>query len=70
MQTHKVELGTFDCGACQVVFSVKAIRFYTAEGHQPHNFEEEIELEMTALTRIEIDKGRGAPRRTEPYLQA
>eukprot|EP00964_Phaeocystis_antarctica_P060181 scaffold35861_cov56-Phaeocystis_antarctica.AAC.3 len=61
MQMRQVELGTFDCGACQVAFSEKAIRFYTAEAtrFQPHGYHEEIELEMSALTRIEIDKDRG-----------
>ena len=56
LQMRQVQLGTFDCGACQVDFSEKAIRFYTAEGHQPHGYEEEIELEMTALVKIEIDR--------------
>ena len=55
---RQVQLGTFDCGACQVAFSEKAIRFYTAEGHQPHGYEEEIELEISALVKIEIDKER------------
>ena len=61
MQMKKVELGTFDCGACQVAFTEKAIRFYPAEAPhlQPKGYHEEIELEMTALTNIQIDKQRG-----------
>ena len=61
MQMRQVELGTFDCGACQVAFSEKAIRFHTAEAtrFQPKGYHEEIELEMTALTNIEIDKEKG-----------
>ena len=58
MQMKQVQLGTFDCGACEVAFSEKAIRFYTDEAtrFQPHGYHEEIELEISALTRIEIDK--------------
>ena len=61
MQMRKVELGTFDCGACQVAFTEKAIRFYTEEAprFQPRGYPEEIELEMSALTNIQIDKQRG-----------
>ena len=61
MQMRKVELGTFDCGACQVAFTEKAIRFYTDEAprFQPRGFPEEIELEMPALASIQIDKQRG-----------
>ena len=61
MQMRQVQLGTFDCGACQVAFSEKAIRFHTSEAtrFQPHGYHKEIELEMTALTKIEIDKERG-----------
>ena len=61
MQMKKVELGTFDCGACQVAFTEKAIRFYTDEAphFQPRGYHEEIELEMSALTSIKIDKQRG-----------
>ena len=61
MQMKKVELGTFDCGACEVAFTEKAIRFYTDEAprFQPKGYHEEIELEMTALTNIQIDKQRG-----------
>ena len=59
MQMRQVELGTFDCGACQVAFSETEIRFYPAEGHQPKGYEEEVLLEMNSLTRIEIDKERG-----------
>ena len=61
MQMRKVELGTFDCGACQVAFTEKAIRFYPAEASrfQPKGYHEEIELEMSALTSIKIDKQRG-----------
>ena len=58
MQMKQVQLGTFYCGACEVAFSEKAIRFYTDEAtrFQPHGYHEEIELEISALTRIEIDK--------------
>ena len=61
MQMKKVELGTFDCGACQVAFTEKAIRFYTDEEprFQPKGYPEEIELEMSALASIQIDKRRG-----------
>ena len=61
MQMRKVELGTFDCGACQVAFTEKAIRFYTDEAprFQPRGYPEEIELEVSALTSIQIDKQRG-----------
>ena len=61
MQMRKVELGTFDCGACQVAFTEKAIRFYTDEAprFQPKGYPEEIQLEMSALTSIQIDKQRG-----------
>ena len=61
MQMRKVELGTFDCGACQVAFTEKAIRFYTDEAprFQPKGYPEEIELEMSALAYIQIDKQRG-----------
>ena len=61
MQMRKVELGTFDCGACQVAFTEKAIRFYTDEAprFQPKGYPEEIELEMDALISIQIDKQRG-----------
>ena len=61
MQMRKVELGTFDCGACQVAFTEKAIRFYTDEAprFQPRGYPEEIELEMSGLTSIQIDKQRG-----------
>ena len=58
---QKVEMGTFDCGACEVAFSEKTISFYTDEAtrFQPREYPEMIELEMTALTNIEIDKQRG-----------
>ena len=61
MQMRKVELGTFDCGACQVAFTEKAIRFYTDEAprFQPKGYPEEIELDMPGLIRIQIDKQRG-----------
>jgi len=61
MQMKKVELGTFDCGACQVAFTEKAIRFYTDEAprFQPRGYPEEIELDMSGLTNIQIDKQRG-----------
>ena len=61
MQMRKVELGTFDCGACQVAFTEKAIRFYTDEAprFQPMGYHEQIELEMPALANIQIDKQRG-----------
>ena len=61
MQMRKVELGTFDYGACYVAFTEKAIRFYTNEAprFQPKGYPEEIELEMIALSRIQIDKQRG-----------
>ena len=61
MQMRKVELGTFDCGACQVAFTEKAIRFYTDEApnFQPKGYPEEIELEISGLTYIQIDKQRG-----------
>ena len=60
MQMRKVELGTFDCGACQVAFTEKAIRFYTDEAprFQPKGYHEEIELEMSGLTFIQIDRRR------------
>ena len=61
MQMRQVELGTFDCGACEVAITEKAIRFYTGKAprFQPRGYHEEIELEMTALTNIQIDKCRG-----------
>ena len=61
MQMRKVELGTFDCGACQVAFTEKEIRFYTNEAprFQPKGYPEEIELEMFGLSAIQIDKQRG-----------
>ena len=59
MPMRKVDLGTFDCGACQVDFSEKAIRFFTTEGHHPHGVDEEIVLEVSALVSIDIDKFRG-----------
>ena len=58
----RVDLGTFDCGACQVDFSENEIRFHTTEGHHPlgcHQDIEEIVLEMSALVSIDIDKERG-----------
>ena len=61
MQMRKVELGTFDYGACHVAFTERAIRFYTNEAprFQPKGYPEEIELEMSALAYIQIDKQRG-----------
>ena len=61
MQMRKVELGTFDCGACQVAFTEKAIRFYTDEAprFQPMGYHEEIELDMAGPASIQIDKQRG-----------
>ena len=61
MQMRQVELGTFDCGACEVAFTEKAIRFYTGKAprFQPRGYHEEIELEMSGLTYIQIDKQRG-----------
>ena len=61
MQMRKVELGTFDYGACHVAFTEKAIRFYTNEAprFQPKGYPEEIELEISGLTYIQIDKQRG-----------
>ena len=59
MQMRQVELGTFNCGACEVAFSEKEIRFRPAAGHQPNGVVEEILLEMSALTRIDIDRQRG-----------
>jgi len=58
---QKVEIGTFDCGACLVAFSEKTISFYTNEAtrFQPRGYPEMIELEMTALTNIEIAKLHG-----------
>jgi hypothetical protein len=58
---RKVEIGTFDCGACEVAFSEKTISFYTNEAtrFQPRGYPEMIELEMTALTNIEIAKLHG-----------
>ena len=57
LSMRKVELGTFDCGACQVAFTDERIHFFPENNPNPHDIEE-IVLEVPALTRMEVDKER------------
>ena len=56
IRMRKVELGTFSCGRCEVVFEEDRLYFWAEEGHEPPGDGAAIIFEYSGLTRLDVDE--------------